>query len=600
LSGLIRSEQAKAGEMSASKASPDVTAAGGARVIDDDSTAAAIVDLLRSEGAAGLRHARGSTLLDHLTETYCIVRRWKQPVWLQHAALIHSAYGTDVYHQQLLPPSRREDVLSVVGPRAERLAYLFSVTARDPLLAGTHLWAREMPARATGGERAVAEDAAPTRDELDALVLLHMANLAEQAQAKDGSPGRWLARLRELAELLIDSDAVTPPLFVAELAAFSEEDESLSRRAYLAGISSADDVEAGASRLGLAAAVCPVVPEPCVWQAHLSQRRGDLTAAKWWAGCARERLLELGTVWDKRLTFAEWLQLAEPLEQPRRRSAAAEAIRDPRALYDATIRDRVRAGSRVSMPPLTPEPTTPPDPDTARKRFRRYIEMLAEGNGATPGAIYPDLPSQPWHDPQHFPLARYLEAHYTAIRDEIVALESSRFHRESEGIQRSGDWDVAFLYERGRRRDEVCDACPVTTRGIESYSAMRTIAGLIYVSRMRGSTHIRAHHGPTNLRVRCHLAIKVPAGDCAIRVGDETRHWQEGKCLVFDDYFEHEAWNRTEEDRIVLIVDMWHPGLSATDVSLLEGLHNYAFVHARKLSRYWSANAAAARKASSE
>jgi aspartate beta-hydroxylase len=110
---------------------------------------------------------------------------------------------------------------------------------------------------------------------------------------------------------------------------------------------------------------------------------------------------------------------------------------------------------------------------------------------------------------------------------------------------------------------------------------------------MRPGTHIRPHRGPTNLRLRCHLGIKVPDGDCAIRVGAQTRRWEQGHCLVFDDYFEHEAWNQTDEDRIVLIVDLWHPGLSATEVRLLEGLQRYAYGHASRLSSYWSANAAA-------
>jgi aspartate beta-hydroxylase len=123
---------------------------------------------------------------------------------------------------------------------------------------------------------------------------------------------------------------------------------------------------------------------------------------------------------------------------------------------------------------------------------------------------------------------------------------------------------------------------------------MRTLTGLAYVSRMRAATHIQAHRGPTNLRVRCHLGIQVPDGDCAIRVGPQTRRWQDGRCLVFDDYFEHEAWNHTEQDRIVLIVDLWHPGLSATEVSLLEGLHAYASGQAVRLERYWAANRAAA------
>lgn len=124
---------------------------------------------------------------------------------------------------------------------------------------------------------------------------------------------------------------------------------------------------------------------------------------------------------------------------------------------------------------------------------------------------------------------------------------------------------------------------------------MRTISGLIYVSRMGPGTHIAAHRGPTNLRVRCHLGIEVPSGDCAIRVAGETRYWEEGRCLVFDDFFEHEAWNHTAHDRIVLIVDLWHPALSPSEVRLLEGLHSHTYAHARRLSRYWAANAAAMR-----
>jgi aspartate beta-hydroxylase len=219
------------------------------------------------------------------------------------------------------------------------------------------------------------------------------------------------------------------------------------------------------------------------------------------------------------------------------------------------------------------------------------------GDGAASGAIYPDLPSQPWLDAAVFPLVTYLEGHYDAIRRETMALNRSSFHRETERIQRSGDWDVAFFYERGRRRHEVCEACPVTTHGIEGHGAVLTMAGLAYLSRMRPGTHIRAHTGPTNLRVRCHLGIRVPDGDCAIRVENDTRRWEEGKCLVFDDHFEHEAWNHSDRERIVLIVDVWHPGLSGTEVSLLEGLHRYASSHARKLNRYWAANAAAARAA---
>jgi hypothetical protein len=562
-----------------------------------DRTALGLISFLRSEGAARKGHAGGRALLDHLVGTYEIVRRWKQPARLQHAALIHSVYGTDRYREQLLALSRRDEVIKIAGDQAERLAYLFCLTPRDLLFGGAHVWARGLPTLAPGRERETHDQSPATRAELDGLVLLHMANLAEQARADDGSPGSWLVRLRDLAELLVDSEAVTLPLFVAELAAMSENDESLCRRAYRAGIALADDPEAKAGRLALAAAVCPVVPEPCVWLAHLSRSRGDLSAARSWARCARRRLLDLGTVWDKRLTFDEWLGLAQSLEQPTDSEirASAAAITDPRALPEALAHGHVDPLSEPGLPVVTEPPIQPPDAAEGSKRFRRYIEMFADADGPALRGVYPDLASQPWYNAQDFPLAGYLESHYDAIRDEILALEPARFHRESERIQRAGEWDVAFLYERGRRRPEVCDACPVTARGIESYPAMRTVAGLIYVSRMRAGTHIRAHHGPTNLRLRCHLGIKVPEGDCAIRVGDQARQWHEGRCLVFDDSFEHEAWNHTEEDRIVLIVDIWHPGLSATEVRLLEGLHTYAYAHARQLNRYWSSNAAATR-----
>jgi aspartate beta-hydroxylase len=357
---------------------------------------------------------------------------------------------------------------------------------------------------------------------------------------------------------------------------------------------SEENDETAADAFSLAAALCPVVPEPCVWLAYRSLRRGEARSAASWASQARKRLEGLGTSWDKRLEFEQWMQIIDALE----RSAELELsfpcppVGDPRALLEASCRQGGRAGGAVPGG----APGSGPD---GRRRFQRYIEALADTGGERAGAVYPDLKARPWHDGDEFPIVGYLESNFPAIRAEILALEGKSFHRESERIARTGDWDVAFLYERGRRHDEVCDACPVTTHGIEAYPTIRTAAGLIYVSRMRPMTHIAPHRGPTNLRLRCHLAISAPAGDCAIRVGDETRRWHEGKCLVFDDFLVHEAWNHTDEDRVVLIVDLWHPELTATEVMLLEGLQNHIYRQAERLRRYWSVNAAAADEARS-
>jgi aspartate beta-hydroxylase len=560
---------------------------------EDDPGPERLIGFLRSVGAARLDHGRGRSLLDHLLGTSDIVRRWRQPPHLQRAALLHSVYGTYACRRQLVAPSRRADVIELAGARAERLAYLFSVVPRDLLFAGTYAWARDLPGLSREAGVVPGDQRPATRAELDELVLLHMADTAEQARAADGAPGRWLVQVRKVAELLIGSDAVTLPLFVAELAACSEADELLALRAYRHGLTRAEEREAMASELALAAAACPVVAEPCVWLAYLSVLRGDPAAARAWARCARRRFDDLGTTWDKRLDFEEWLALARRFEQASGAESRAWGAgpADPRSLMEAVCGVRPGVAPRAAG--------SGGDAVASPARFHRYVEAFADADTAAMRGRYPDLDSQPWYDPADFPLARYLEANYEAIRAEILALDPSAFHRESERIGRSSELDVAFLYERGRRRDEICEACPTLTRGIDSYPAMRTAAGLIYASRMRPGTHIAPHRGPTNLRVRCHLPLEVPAGDCAIRVGDETRRWHEGRCVVFQDYFEHEAWNLTGEDRTVLIVDMWHPGLSPTEVHLLEGLHRYAYRYARRLDRYWSSSEDAAAGASS-
>ena len=109
-----------------------------------------LVDLLHARGAQTLTHAGERSLLDHLLGTAAIVRRWGQPEWLQHAALIHSVYGTDSYGEQLVPLTARSELAAAAGEQAERLAYLFCVTPRGPLLAGTRHWAPDLPLRTAG------------------------------------------------------------------------------------------------------------------------------------------------------------------------------------------------------------------------------------------------------------------------------------------------------------------------------------------------------------------------------------------------------------------------------------------------------------------
>ena len=73
--------------------------------------------------------------------------------------------------------------------------------------------------------------------------------------------------------------------------------------------------------------------------------------------------------------------------------------------------------------------------------------------------------------------------------------------------------------------------------------------------------HILPHCGPYKGVLRYHLGLIVPedAENCRIRVGDDIRHWEPGKPLIFDDVFNHEVWNDTDETRVVLFVDVERP-----------------------------------------
>jgi aspartate beta-hydroxylase len=84
-------------------------------------------------------------------------------------------------------------------------------------------------------------------------------------------------------------------------------------------------------------------------------------------------------------------------------------------------------------------------------------------------------------------------------------------------------------------------------------------------------THVAPHCGPINAKLRCHLGLEIPAG-CGLRVASETRTWQEGRCLVFDDSFEHEVWNRSDRPRYIFLVDAFHPDLTPGERAWIERL----------------------------
>lgn len=163
-----------------------------------------------------------------------------------------------------------------------------------------------------------------------------------------------------------------------------------------------------------------------------------------------------------------------------------------------------------------------------------------------------------FYDPAQFPFVEVLERNWRVIRDEMTALGDRDYIPWPErSIYGESGWRTFGLYAFGQRQRRGCMLCPQTDQLVRRIPGM-TMAGF---SRLAPGTHITPHTGYAGYSgyvLRCHLGLEIPEG-CAIRVGDETREWQSGKCLVFDDSVEHEAWNRGSRVRTVLLIDFRNP-----------------------------------------
>jgi len=175
--------------------------------------------------------------------------------------------------------------------------------------------------------------------------------------------------------------------------------------------------------------------------------------------------------------------------------------------------------------------------------------------------IFKNSPNSAFFDANSFPWVKTLESSYPQIREELSALlksnksipDFSKLSEEQKRIVLDEKWKTFIFCVYGKYIAKNCRLCPMTS------SAIRNIPGIrgAMFSILEPGTHISRHRGPYKGVLRCHLAIVVPQNEklCAIQVNGETRFWKEGETLVFDDTFEHEAWNNSDELRAVLFVD---------------------------------------------
>ncbi len=179
------------------------------------------------------------------------------------------------------------------------------------------------------------------------------------------------------------------------------------------------------------------------------------------------------------------------------------------------------------------------------------------------------LTSKPWHEDDKW--SNYLEENCDVIKDEFL---SSKFktieHPGNKMLAENGKWSsITLIGAQGKSLKHESDF-PNTFNLLKNMPINETY-GFVAFSKLTPGTHIKPHTGSSNLRLRYHLGIDVPEPDLVkIRVGDDIKPWIEDKCIVFDDSFEHEVFHNGKKDRIVFIVDLWHPKIKDSYVNILK------------------------------
>jgi len=237
--------------------------------------------------------------------------------------------------------------------------------------------------------------------------------------------------------------------------------------------------------------------------------------------------------------------------------------------------------------------------DGARlERFDACFEVLVGKRGMFAPQptfmLFPRLPAIEFLDRDEFP---WLDA-FDAATDEIRAEARAALAQASEDfvpyiskpagspvdqwqeLNNSKRWSTFFLLKNGKRVEDHLARCPRTAALLEAapLCAIPGHAPTAFFSVLAAKTRIPGHTGVTNTRFIVHLPLVVPPA-CRFRVGAETRPWREGRAWVFDDTFEHEAWNGSDEPRIVLIFDVWNSYLTEAERDLVrvvtQGVQEY-------------------------
>ena len=218
---------------------------------------------------------------------------------------------------------------------------------------------------------------------------------------------------------------------------------------------------------------------------------------------------------------------------------------------------------------------------------RSRIDLFVQGIADALSPVLPMLARHPYHDPARFAgltTAARCHADYTADYLRLMAADDRAAapyvdHPSDVPIDQWADlngsrqWSAAHLWRGGTVVHRNADRCPVTVAAFAQLPvpAIGARSPNLMFSILAPHTRIPPHVGVTNVRLVVHIPLIIPE-HCSLTVGGERRSWHPGTAIVFDDTIEHEAANDSDDTRVVLIGDVWHPDLTANERTVLHAL----------------------------
>jgi beta-hydroxylase len=175
------------------------------------------------------------------------------------------------------------------------------------------------------------------------------------------------------------------------------------------------------------------------------------------------------------------------------------------------------------------------------------------------------VPDTPLISTGSFPFLQPFTENWEAIRNEVVAILRYRdaipafqeISPDQMRISRGKNWRTFVLFGFGTKLEKNCANAPITAGLLEKVPNLQTA----WFSILAPGYHIPAHQGVGKGIIRAHLGLIVPREyeKCRLRVDKEVKSWRPGEIFVFDDTYEHEVWNDTDEERVILLFDFDRP-----------------------------------------